>query len=116
MKAEWTNNDSLTTSQTTKAILVIDKMPKNCSDCWLHRNEYCDYEKVWEDICHNAEHECHVLSKTNYIKRPSWCPLKPMPQKREPKEEWLNEYNRDEFADGWNACIEEIENESKKCV
>lgn len=35
-------------------------------------------------------------------------PLRPLPQKREPKEEWLNEYHRDEFADGWNACLKEI--------
>ena len=34
--------------------------------------------------------------------------LRPLPQKREPKEEWLNEYHRDEFADGWNACLDEI--------
>ena len=113
MKAEWTNNDSLTTSQTTKAILVIDKMPKNCSDCWLHHNEYCDYEKVWEDICHNAEHECHVLSKTNYIKRPSWCPLKPMPTKMRTDGDDIEE---DSYWQGWNDCIEEVENESKKCV
>ena len=41
------------------------------------------------------------------------CPLKPLPQKREPKEEWLNEYHRDEFADGWNACIDEITGETE---
>ena len=93
-----------------KAILVIDEMPKSCSDCWLHRNEYSDYEKVWEDICHNAEHECHVLSKTNYIKRPSWCPLKPIPQKKElkggwyhPAEVWMEGANF-----GWNACIDAL--------
>ena len=94
-----------------KAILVIDEMPKNCSDCWLHRNEYSDYEKVWEDICHNAEHECHVLSKANYIKRPSWCPLKPMPDRKE------EGYPNDDYtigkADGWNACIYEILGETE---
>ena len=95
-----------------KAILVIDKMPKNCSDCWLHHNEYSDYEKVWEDICHNAEHECHVLSKTNYIKRPSWCPLKPMPQPKgyiDAIEWYLTKKDGVMFTDGWNACLEEIE-------
>lgn len=86
-----------------KAILVIDKMPKNCSDCWLHHNEYSDYEKVWEDICHNAEHECHVLSKTNYIKRPSWCPLKPMPKKKN-----TDFHPNVVYANGWNDCLKEI--------
>lgn len=90
-----------------KAILVIDEMPKNCSDCWLHRNEYSDYEKVWEDICHNAEHECHVLSKTNYIKRPSWCPLKPMPMEMRTDGDDIEE---DSYWQGWNDCLEEIEN------
>ena len=110
-----------------KAILVIDEMPKSCSDCWLHRDEYSDYEKVWEDICHNAEHECHVLSKTNYIKRPSWCPLQPMPQKKVVTVKRIDDiqsYSITEVADkisakiilktnevfalGWNACIDAI--------
>ncbi len=39
--------------------------------------------------------------------------IKPMPEKREPKEEWFNEYHRDEFADGWNACIDEILGETE---
>ena len=99
-----------------KAILIVDEMPKSCSDCWLHRNEYSDYEKVWEDICHNAEHECHVLSKTNYIKRPSWCPLKPMPEKKElanylPFEDYPQQIRFMDFVNGWNDCIEEIEND-----
>lgn len=35
MKAEWTNADNLTSSQTTgKSVLVIDT-PKNCSECKL---------------------------------------------------------------------------------
>ena len=93
-----------------KAVLVIGEMPKNCSDCWLHRNEYSDYEKVWEDICHNAEHECHVLSKTNYIKRPSWCPLKPLPKKIKHKDEIDYDYG---YIDGRNECIDEITGETE---
>ena len=96
-----------------KAILIVDEMPKSCSDCWLHRNEYSDYEKVWEDICHNAEHECHVLSKTNYIKRPSWCPLKPMPKKKETDSTGtIEEYMLKGYDRGWNDCLEEISGEN----
>ena len=98
-----------------KAVLVIDEMPKNCSDCWLHRNEYSDYEKVWEDICHNAEHECHVLSKTNYIKRPSWCPLKSLSQKQELKKGWLKDGEEilEAYINGYNACLDEITGETE---
>ena len=101
-----------------KAILVIDDMPKNCSDCWLHRDEYSDYEKAWEDICHNAEHECHVLSTTNYVKRPSWCPLKPIPKKIESgKIEDGTKTNIpipvEHFAMGWNDCLDEILGETE---
>ena len=35
-------------------------------------------------------------------------PLKPIPKKRDNNEEWLNEYHRDDYADGWNACLNEI--------
>lgn len=95
-----------------KAVLVIDEMPKSCSDCWLHRNEYSDYEKVWEDICHNAEHECHVLSKTNYKKRPSWCPLRPLPEKGTMDNVEPCAYNEG-FIDGRNHCIELITGETE---
>ena len=83
-----------------KAILVIDEMPKNCDECPIRfsgePNEWCWYLKHGLD---------DIKSK------PSWCPLKPLPEKRELKEEWLNEYNRDEFADGWNACLNDITGE-----
>ena len=84
-----------------KAILVINEMPNFCGNCdFLEPTyAYCEafhQKRISDDICDTEE-------------RPSWCPLKPMPEKREPKEEWLNKYHRDEFADGWNACLEEIE-------
>ena len=40
-------------------------------------------------------------------------PLKPMPKTRGNNEEWLNEYHRDDYADGWNACINEILGKTK---
>jgi len=71
-----------------KAILVID-MPTHCGECPV---------------------KCRMRG-INHV--PTWCPLRPLPHKREPKEEWLNEYHRDEFADGWNACIDEITGETE---
>lgn len=49
------------------------------------------------------------LGNDRWLRSIEFIPIKPMPEKREPKEEWLNKYHRDEFADGWNACLEEIE-------
>ena len=89
MKVEWANKDNLsveTTGQNNKAILVID-MPENCAS------------------------GCPIMCLTRGINhRPTWCPLKPLPQKsglvHQDADGWckLSEYSR-----GWNACIEEIE-------
>ena len=67
MKAEWTNADNLTPSQTTgKSVLVIDT-PKECDEC------PCLNRKLWE---------CQADKKRRSSdERPSWCPLKPMPKK-----------------------------------
>ena len=99
MKAEWTNKDSLSIESTgQKAILVID-MPKNCAKCKLMY-----LQGIGEGIC-NA---------TDWEERPSWCPLKPMPEKLQFQEPFNDDYtvswaSRLGFVDGWNACIEEIE-------
>lgn len=99
MKAEWTNADALTPSETTgKSVLVIDT-PKNCSECKLMY-----LQGIGEGICNAVDWE----------ERPSWCPLKPMPDiKTEEAIKLSNMINPkstfQEFADGWNACIKEIE-------
>lgn len=55
-----------------KAILVIDKL-ENCSKCPCHNGEwgYCQADKKERQIHHEDF--------------PSWCPLKPFPQKAEIK-------------------------------
>ena len=97
MKAEWTNKDSLSIESTgQKAILVID-MPSNCFGC------PCYYDSFY---CKDMDREY-----INATDRPSWCRLKPMPEKKQPKdpdETWDEMMQR--F--GYNECIEEIENES----
>lgn len=81
-----------------KAVLVID-MPNNCSECpYYHKAD-----TYWGDRC-----SLKFKDVDDYLKlgsgRPSWCPLRPMPQKVELD---INEYYKG-MADGWNACIEEI--------
>lgn len=93
-----------------KAVLVIDKMPKNCDECWLHHFEYAEDIQDYEDVCHNAEHESHVLCKTNYKKRPSWCPLRPLPKKK--YADFPNDYEYG-YADGYNTCLLEITGETE---
>ena len=70
MKTEWTNSDSLTTSQTTKAILVIDK-PESCTSCLLGI-----YNKKW--FCLATNEDINITDRYNI---PKSCPLKPMPKK-----------------------------------
>ena len=88
MKAEWTNRDSLASGETTKAILVIDipdgeKIEDYLADIWRRVDG-----NVWDEVLDNIE-------------------LKPMPQRIE------QGYPTDDYtigkADGWNACLEEIE-------
>ena len=103
MKAEWTNNDSLTTSQTTKATLVIDKS-ESCTSCMLGI-----YNKRW--FCLATNEDINITDRYNI---PEWCPLKPMPEKLQFQEPFNDDYtvswaSRLGFVDGWNACIEEIE-------
>ena len=84
--------------QTLKAILIID-LPMMCAECpmftWASRDNYKD------GFCTHS----HKLVKFDL--RPLDCPLKPMPQRIE------EGYPNDDYtigrADGWNACIKELE-------
>lgn len=80
-----------------KAILVID-MPESCDKCQLmfrHEEERC----------------CMPEGRNSFSKKPSWCPLKPVPEKYDIEEEKKKPHDRDytwEFEGGYNACIDEI--------
>lgn len=78
----------------SKSVLVIDT-PENCRSCYLRwftlNLQYC--RGKLKDI------------KDTSVK-PDWCPLKPLPEKRDTKmtgADWNCGYN-----DGWNACVDEI--------
>lgn len=72
-----------------KAVLVIDT-PKNCSECKLMY-----LQGIGESICNAVDWE----------ERPSWCPLKDLPQKIEGKrEKFMPTYSL-----GWNDCLDAIE-------
>ena len=83
-----------------KAILVIDKA-ESCTSCLLGI-----YNKKWFCLATNKD-----IDITDRYRIPSYCPLKPMPEKVTenvmkgmPNEDWQMLYD-----EGWNDCIKEIE-------
>jgi hypothetical protein len=92
-----------------KAILIVDK-PECCLDCPCSYTYGYHEGDPTDDICEVTEYR---LTKENMNERiPTWCPLKPMPEKKE-----LNEFkyrmlvNGEQFFYkdiGWNKCIDEI--------
>ena len=78
-----------------KAILVID-LPKNCSECKL-----MFLQGIGEGICNAVDWE----------ERPSWCPLKPLPDCPDVPDTIANDVA---YIIGWNDCIVEISKERKE--
>ena len=89
-------------------------MPTRCADCPM-RNSV----KRNITICHPTIKE--LDDNEYYEKKPDWCPLVPMPEKKEFEEEKKaieqECYDEDDISDdayltgkvsGWNACIDEI--------
>lgn len=101
-----------------KAILVLDEMPTVCFDCPLgHVIEYKEDDDI-DMVCEGQPYDptkVRTVIKGDIFdinKKPSWCPLKPMPEKRIlPRWEVENTNYGEEpwFSDGWNACLEVIE-------
>lgn len=82
-----------------KSILVIE-MPETCYGCPCMDDKWNSCDATGEE-----------LSENDADKKPSWCPLKPMPEKRTM---YIRAKTDIEFAEyyarlGWNNCIEEIE-------
>ena len=77
-----------------KAVLVID-MPNNCEEC---------------KIIYLQGHGESICDSGDWSKRPSWCPLKPLPCKK-PKDN-SNEINLG-FELGYNTCLEDITGETE---
>ena len=97
MKAEWTNSDSLTTSQTTKAIVMTD-VPM--LDDGRH---LCNECPIWNDE--------HCFCQYDFNMKAKGCPLRPLPSFKAVD---LND-TRDVvmFCHGWNTCLNEITGETE---
>lgn len=83
-----------------KAILVIDEMPTGCIGCPCYYEDRGKCQNTWEEV----EDDCT---------RPSWCPLRPLPQKLKLRiqREWITDYDRYEI--GYNACLDKIAGEAE---
>ncbi|MDO4749161.1 MAG: hypothetical protein Q4A12_08320 [Eubacteriales bacterium] len=83
-----------------KSALVIDT-PESCYEC-----------KLAIDTCHGT-----IPNKEWHNKKPTWCPLKPLPKRKLVLEHIKNGsvLNAKEIyeADGWNACLKEITGETE---
>ena len=88
-----------------KAILVIE-IPKDCWDCHLV-DEWGNCEAI--KITSNK----YGVSIKQYSngERPSWCPLKPLPDCPEVPDTIANDVA---YIIGWNDCIVEILKNEKK--
>ena len=83
-----------------KAVLIMDDMPECCADCC------CGYferdSKELNLICGATGEDA------NNVGKPDWCPLRELPEKKEPNYYKNNQGNG--IVEGWNACLDAIEN------
>lgn len=91
-----------------KSILIIDT-PTRCFDCPLFTDD--------EDDCHygfcdnrNILKQKEAQEKVRFNEKPTWCPLRPLPQKIYAVYRGDYEYG---VADGWNACVDVIVGETE---
>lgn len=83
----------------SKSVLVIDT-PENCGKCKFISTFWC-----------RAIH-CRRVPNNDVI--PGWCPLKPLPERKEYIAPIDNvESQKDIIAVGWNTCIDAITKEVK---
>ena len=89
----------------SKSILVIDT-PTCCNECSLMcKDEYSYFCPVRCDENKTDIYDDYI----KFHKKPSWCPLKPLPQKRIEGGTWMmSGYSADDFVVGYNVCINEI--------
>lgn len=96
-----------------KAFLITD-MPKCCNECKCNFDHWCSFD--------NFERYINDLER-----KPKWCPLRPLPEKKQiknvsvfgDKKAILNDdalernIYRLYWYKGWNECIDEITGETE---
>lgn len=88
----------------SKSVLVMDTPERGCISCSIGQNDSnCRITRIY----------CPIAEETAFDEEaetiPDWCPLKPLPDKKEYIVPIDNvESQKDIIAVGWNACIDEI--------
>ena len=92
-----------------KSILIFDT-PTRCYDCPL-------YTSIADEVGLASEYgfcdDRNILKlkeaqeKIRFNQKPKWCPLKPLPNRKEDLHYPCNEYLQ-AVNEGWNNCLDEI--------
>ena len=101
-----------------KSVLAMNT-PENCYNCPFGIGYCGDLE--YEGLCELADcldYDVILMTEEHYDceskSRPDWCPLNPLPEKKEYIVPINNvESQKDIIAVGWNACIGAITGEVK---
>ena len=82
-----------------KAVLLMD-VPETCLDCNL-----CVLDTDGSISCYYNKREiCSNVGENN--SRPNWCPLRPLPDRKEITETYKWEDRLPSFKCGWNWCLD----------
>ena len=107
-----------------KYVLIVDVTSKGCFDCPAH--QWVDDDDGGEMLFCSAENWRKPVTHTpiparEALERPSWCPLKPLPQKNKydvkkyPTVDHENAVTLGHYLNiGWNAYRDEIVGESNE--
>lgn len=100
----------------SKSVFVIDT-PETCIDC-IFCQEYRTKSREYA-YCYvtngDSENDMKLIDCIYGYRqsKPDWCPLKPLPEKKEYIVPINNvELQKDIIAVGWNACINKITGKS----
>lgn len=78
-----------------KGIIVVNT-PECCDEC-----EFMCYDQYNNNFCFMAD-----VDELIEDDKPDWCPIKPAPEKiQHPSRQSLLQ---EQFADGWNTCVDKI--------
>ena len=89
-----------------KAVLLMD-VQETCLDCNL-----CVLDTDGSISCYYNKREiCSNVGENN--SRPKWCPLRPLPDRKEITETYKWEDRLPSFKCGWNWCLDEITGRNK---
>lgn len=81
-----------------KGIIVVD-IPENCENCLFSMA----HAAPLQDCLYCTVLTMGVIRKSQ-IKRPNWCPIKPMPERAYHE----NYCDNGRYDKGWNDCLNEV--------